>query len=164
MDVWESDLVDVQSLSKYNDKYRYLLTVIDVFTKYLHIVPLRSKTGTAVASAFQSVFNDSRYTTKQYKRRPIWVQTDKGKEFVNRSVQDLLKHEGIQFHVCKNPDIKCSVIERAHRTIRDKLYKYFTFKNTYRYIDVLDKFVKAYNDTLTLPRAWHRRKYAKQMS
>jgi hypothetical protein len=147
MGVWESDLVDVQSFSKDNDKYRYLLTVIDVFTKYLHVVPLRSKTGTAVASAFQSIFDDSRYTTKQYKRRPLWLRTDKGKEFLNRSVQDMLKHEGIQFQVCKDPDIKCSVIERAHRTLRDKLYKYFTYKNTHRYIDVLDRFVKAYNDT-----------------
>jgi hypothetical protein len=49
----------------------------------------------------------------------------------------MLKHEGIQFQVYKNPDVKCSIVERAHRTIRDKLYKYFTYKNTYRYIDVL---------------------------
>jgi len=60
----------------------------------------------------------------------------------------MLKREGIQFQVCRNPDVKCSVVERAHRTIRDRLYKYFTYKNTYRYIDVLPKFVKAYNDTV----------------
>jgi len=50
--------------------------------------------------------------------------------------------------VCKNPDVKCSVVERSHRMIRDRLYKYFTYKNSYRYIDVLPKFVKAYNDTV----------------
>jgi len=44
--------------------------------------------------------------------------------------------------------VKCSCIERAHRTIRDKLYRYFTFKNTYRYVDVLDDFVKGYNATV----------------
>jgi len=60
----------------------------------------------------------------------------------------VLKHDDIQFQVCKNPDVKCSVLERAHRTIRDRLYKYFTYKNTYKYIDVLPKFVKAYNDTV----------------
>jgi len=60
----------------------------------------------------------------------------------------MLKREGIQFQVCRNPDVKCSVVEHAHRTIRDRLYKYFTYKNTYRYIDVLPKFVKAYNDTV----------------
>jgi len=60
--------------------------------------------------------------------RPIWVRTDRGKEFTNKSFQDMLKREGIQFQICKTPDIKCSV-ERAHRTIRDKLFKYHTFKN-----------------------------------
>ena len=99
MDGWGSELVDVQSFSKHNDKYRYLLTVTDVFTKYIHVVPLHSKTGTAVASAFQSIFNDSRYTTKDYKRRRVWLRTDKGKEFVNRTVQEMLSHEGIQFQV-----------------------------------------------------------------
>ena len=144
MDVWECDLVDVRALGKYNDKYVYILSVIDVFSKFLHLVPLKSKTGTAVSSAFQSIFKDPRYST----RRPIWLRTDKGKEFLNRQFQDTLKREGIQFQVCKNPDVKCSVVERAHRTIRDKLYKYFTYKNTYRYIDVLPKFVKAYNNTV----------------
>jgi len=60
----------------------------------------------------------------------------------------MLRHEGIQFQYCKNPDVKCAVLERAHRTIRNRLFKYFTFKNTYRHIDVLPKFFKAYNDTV----------------
>jgi len=50
--------------------------------------------------------------------------------------------------VCRYPDVKFSLVKRAHRTIRDRLYKYFTYKNTYRYIDVLLKFVRAYNDTV----------------
>ena len=47
--------------------------------------------------------------------------------------------------MCKNPDVKCSIVERAHRTVKSK---YFTYKNTYRYIDVLPKFVRAYNATV----------------
>jgi len=137
-------MVDVRALGKYNDKYVYILSVIDVFSNFLHLVPLKSKTGTAVSSAFQSIFKDPRYST----RRPIWLRTDKGKEFLNRKFQDTLRLEGNQFQVFKNPDVKCSVVERAHRTIRDRLYKYFTYKNTYRYIDVLPKFVKAYNETV----------------
>ena len=50
--------------------------------------------------------------------------------------------------MCKNPDVKCSSEERAHRTLKTKIYKYFTYKNTYRYIDVLPKFMKAYNATV----------------
>jgi len=60
----------------------------------------------------------------------------------------MLKHEGIQLHVCKNPDVKYSVVERVQRTLREKFKKYFTFKKSYKYIDVLHKFVKAYNDTV----------------
>ena len=55
MYIWEYDVMDMQSLSKYKDKYKYLLSGIDVFSKYLYIVPLRSKTGTAVNSAFRSM-------------------------------------------------------------------------------------------------------------
>ena len=60
----------------------------------------------------------------------------------------MLKHEDIQFQVCRNPDVKCSIVERAQRTVRDRLYRYFTYTNAYRYIDVLPQFVKAYNDTV----------------
>ena len=76
------------------------------------------------------------------------VRTDKGKEFLNKTFQDMLKREGIEFSVCRNPDLKCSIIERAHRTLRDKLFKYFTYKNTHRYIDVLQDFVTGNNHTV----------------
>ena len=129
MDVWEADLLDVQNVSEFNDNYKYLLTVIDVFSKFLHVVPLKCKTGQTVASAFQSVFTDK--YSKPYKQRPLTLRTDKGKEFLNKTVQGMLKHEGIQFQVCKNPDVNCSVEERVQRTLRDRFNKYFTLKNSY---------------------------------
>jgi len=76
------------------------------------------------------------------------VRTDKGKEFFIKHFQNMLKREDIQFQVCRNPDVKCSTVERAQRTVRDRLYKYFTYKISYRYIYVLPKFVDAYNDTV----------------
>jgi len=82
--------VDVQSLTKYNDDHRYLLTEIDIFSKFLHIVPLKSKTGKAVSEAFETVLNNDRYM-KPLKRRPIWCRTDKGKEFLGSTFQKLLK-------------------------------------------------------------------------
>jgi len=60
-------------------------------------------------------------------RRPVWVRAGKGKEFLNKHFQEILKREAIQFQACTNPDVKCSLVERAHRTIRDKLCKYFTY-------------------------------------
>ena len=106
LDLSEADLVDVQSLAKHNDGHRYLLTVIDVFTKYLHIVPLKSKTAKAVSESFETVLNEDKYR-KPLKRRHVWVRTDKSKEFLGSSFQKLMKREGIQFLVCKNPDVKC---------------------------------------------------------
>ena len=147
MDLWECDLFDVQGLGKHNDGIKYYLSVIDVLSKYMHVVPLNSKTGPSVSAAFQSVLKDRRYS-KTLRRRPVWLQTDRRKEFTNRPFQEMLKHVGIQFHVCGNSDLKCAVVERAHRILRNKLYRYFTYKNTYRFVSVLQKFVKAYNNTV----------------
>jgi len=135
-------------LKKYNNNYRYLLQVIDVFSKYLHSVPLRTKTGKEVAAAaIESIFRDPKYT-KPIRRRPVWVRRDKGKEFLNTQFQTLLKREGIEFQVCRNPDVNCAVVERVNRTLRDKLHRYFTYKNTYKYTDVQPKFVTGYNATV----------------
>ena len=146
-DVWECDLIDVQALTKFNYSYIYVLTAIDVISKFLHIVHLKSKTGPAVTSSFQSFLKDSKYSPP-LKKRPIWVWTDKFKKFLNRYCQDMLKHEGMLFQVCRNPDVKCSVIERAQRTIRNRLYKYFTYRNTHRYSDVLPQLFQAYNGSV----------------
>ena len=78
------------------------LTAIDVFTKYLHIVPLNSKTAKAVSEAFETVLNNDKYM-KPLKRRPVWVRTDKSKEFQGSTFQKLLKQEGIQFQVVETP-------------------------------------------------------------
>ena len=74
------------------------------------------------------------------------MQTVRGKEFLKRTFKDMLKRRGIQFHVCRNRDVKCADVERAHRTIRNKLYRYSTYKNTNRFVDVLPRLVKAYNN------------------
>jgi transposase InsO family protein len=92
--------MDLSSLKKYNDIYKYIQHVIGVFSKYLLSVPLRSKTGAAVTSAFKAILQDPIYS-KPIRRRPVWVRTDKGKEFLNADFQGLLKREGIQFQICK---------------------------------------------------------------
>jgi len=67
------------------------LSVIDMFTKYMYLVPVKTKSGPSIASAFRSIFHDSRGL--------VWIGTDKGKEFLNKQFQDMLRHERIQFHV-----------------------------------------------------------------
>ena len=145
MDVWEFALMDMRSLIKYKDEYKYLLSVIDVFSKYLHIVTLRAKTGISVSSAFRSIL--AKYS-KPVRRRPVCVRTDKGEEILIGTFQALLRKEGIQFRVCRDPNVKYAIVERSHRKIREKLYKCMTYKNTYRYIDVVPRFVRGYNDSV----------------
>jgi hypothetical protein len=76
IDVWECGILDIQTLSKCNDRYRYILSVIDVFSKYLHLVPINTKSGPADTSAFRSLLHDD-------SPRPLWVGTDKSKDFLN---------------------------------------------------------------------------------
>ena len=88
MNVCEFDLLDMQSLSKINDKYKYVLSVTDTFSKYLHIVPLRSKKFTAVTSAYLSII--AKYS-KPVRRSPDCVRTGRGKKVLNRSLQAMLR-------------------------------------------------------------------------
>lgn len=138
--LFQADLVDMQSLSRYNDGYKYILTCIDVLSKYSFVKVLKNKKAQSVLSAFQSIFSE---------RIPNSLQTDSGKEFTNHLIQSYLKDMHVNFYTTNN-NTKASVVERFNRTLKTKMWKYFTEKNTYRYIDVIDKLVLSYNHT------WHR--------
>lgn len=90
----------------------------------MHIVPLEWMTDPVVTLAFRSVLENPKYF-EAARRRPIWVQTNRDKEFLNKTFQDMFKHENIQFHVCINPDVKYEIVERSYRT---KIYKHFTVR------------------------------------
>ena len=120
IDVWEFELMGVQFYAKYNDN-RYILSLVDVFSKFLYLIPVKTKSGPAVTAAFRSIFDDKPKLTS---RRPVWVRTDKGREFLNEDFQDMLRDEGIEFQDCRNPELKCEVVERTLRTIRERLYKH----------------------------------------
>ena len=136
--LWQANLVHMTHLADYNDGYRYILTIIDVFSKFTWVVALKKKDARTVAEAFQSITND---------RKLIKLQIDKGKEFINAFFQDKLRERGIQFYVSQNEDIKASVVERFNRTLKTKIWKFFTHRNTYRYVDVLQDMVHSYNNT-----------------
>ena len=75
------------------------------------------------------------------------LQTDRGKEFIGSVLKKFLKENNIVFRVASNSDVKAAVVERFIRTLKERMYRYFTYKNTYRYIDVLQKLITAYNKT-----------------
>lgn len=137
-DLFQADLNDMRKLSRYNDNYKYILTVIDVFSRYAWAVPLSDKKHSSVIKAFQNIFQE---------RKPLYLQTDKGKEFIAKSVQVFLKENDVKFYVTHNPDIKACFVERFNRTLKTKMYRYFTYKNTYKYVDILQDLVASYNKT-----------------
>jgi transposase InsO family protein len=137
-DLWQADLVDLSSLMRYNNGYRYLLTAIDVLTKYGRVTMLRNKNAATVTEAFSDMIGDV---------KPRLLQTDKGTEFLNAQFQKMLADNGIKHYTSENDDIKASIVERWHRTLLAKLYRYFTYKNTYRYVDVIQDIVASYNAT-----------------
>lgn len=135
---WQADLVSVENLSKDNAKHRFILTVIDVLSRYAFAVPLKSKHGTEIVKAFQKIFRHS-------KRKPKCIQTDKGREFLNQKFQTFLARHKIS-HFTTNSDTKASIVERFNRTLKNKMFRYFTANNTLNYVKVLDKLVKSYNN------------------
>jgi hypothetical protein len=79
---------------------------------------------------------------------PQLLQTDKGTEFLNATFRKVLRENGnIRHYTSENDDIKAAVVERLQRTILSKLYRYFTHKNTTRYVDVIQDLIASYNDT-----------------
>lgn len=135
---WQADLVDLQSLSKFNDGFKYLLMCIDIFSKYAWAVPLKSKSAGNTIMAFEVIFSSG--------RKPYKLQTDEGKEFVNKEVQKFLKTHFIDFFTTKS-ETKASVVERFNRTLKERMWRIFTKRNTYRYIDFLDSLLKNYNSS-----------------
>ena len=128
--IWGTDLADMQLLSKYNKGIRFLLCVIDIFSKYTWVVPLKDKNGISIVKAFQSIL-------KQSNRKPNKIWVDKGSEFYNAYLKKWLRdNEG-----------KSVVAERFIRTLKSKIYKYRTSISTNVYIDKLDDIMDEYNNT-----------------
>ena len=136
---WQADLVVMPELAIYNDEFVYLLTVIDVFSKYAWAIPLKTKTGESLIRAFQLIFDSSN-------RKPEKLQTDKGTEFINSKFQNFLKRNNIHFFTTES-ELKASICERFNRTLKSRMWRYLSYKNTKRYIDVLDDLVTAYNNS-----------------
>ena len=130
---WQADLVDMSRLKKSNDGTTFLLTVIDVFSKRAWCIPLKNKSAASLVAAFKQLLRE---------RLPITLQTDKGSEFLNRSLQKLLKQYGVH-----HEETKASIVERFNRTLKTRMWRYFTKNQSVRYLDVLQDFVRSYNKT-----------------
>lgn len=118
-DLWQADLVEMGNYSAFNRGYRFLLTIIDTFSKYAWAVPLKSKNASDVTNAMKSIFIKE-------SRSPVHLQTDDGKEFFNKEFQNLMRKYRIN-HYSTYSVIKASIIERFNRTLKGLMWKEFSY-------------------------------------
>ena len=138
-DQWQADLVDLQSLSRWNSGHKYLLTCIDILSKYAWVVPLKTKTGSELVKAFTKIF--------QQGRKPDKLQTDAGTEFKNKTFQTFLKQHQVHHFVTYN-ETKAQVVERFNRTLKQMMWRLFTTDSSYHYLDKINDIVNGnYNQT-----------------
>ncbi len=133
---FQADLVDMSAYSKENDNIKFLLTCIDVFSKYAWACPLKNKTGKEVTKVFESILKENRVPQK--------LQTDKGTEFFNNHFQQLMKKYDIH-HFATASDVKTSVVEHFNRTLRGRMTQFLTAINSERYYDILQDLIDGYN-------------------
>jgi len=139
MYLWQADLIVLPKYSRNNKGYKYILTVIDCFSKKAHAVLLKTKTGVAVANAFSDVFSFMKGT-------PRYLQTDQGKEFFNNCfIRYLKKYNVVLFHTYS--DLKASIVERFNRTLMTRLQKIFTHRKKPVYYDILSNVLDSYNNS-----------------
>ena len=136
---YQCDLIDVQKLKKANRGNGYILTCIDVFTKMGYARPIKNKTSRSIIPALKSIFAEAGLPRK--------LQTDKGGEFLSGPVQKYLKSKRIHHFTSQNEDIKAAIVERWNRTLKERLWRAFSRLDTTRFLELLPKLVKSYNNS-----------------
>ena len=135
----QADLVDFSLLKSYNDNYKYILVVVDVFLKKVFTAYLKSKSSSDMIEAFERVMPE---IGKFFK-----LQTDMGHEFLNYPFQTWLKQCHIDHFHKQNVDTKATIAECFICTLKERLWRYFTHTNSQRYVEFLPALVESYNNT-----------------
>ena len=135
---WDADTAVMTSYTKENDGFGYFLLVIDVFSRYVWTVPLRSTKGAEMAAALTSVLDKD--------RTPEKLRTDMGTEYKNRVVEKVMDEKGIDHFFTKN-ESKANFAERAIKNIKSRISRYRSRHQTNRWIDVLSDITERYNHT-----------------
>lgn len=136
-DTWQADLVEMGAYSNVNNGFRYLLTIIDTFSKYAWTIPIKSKTGYDVTNAMQSVLKGV--------RKPKNLQTDDGTDFFNKTFRTLMAKYKIN-HYSTYSSLKASIVERFNRTLKNKMWKAFSMNGNYEWVKIIMKILSDYNN------------------
>lgn len=136
-DLFQADLVEMLPYSKINKGYRYILVVIDVFSKFVWAYPCKSKSAKDVTAAMKKVLCD---------RVPKNLQTDMGKEFFNKEFRTLMEKYSIN-HYSSFSIMKASIVERVNRTLKNLMWKEFSLQGNYKWMQLLPRIIEKYNHT-----------------
>lgn len=137
-DTLQMDLVEMIPYARTNKGYKYILMVIDCFSKKAFARPLKTKTGKEVSEVTKSILDTISTPPKN-------VQTDLGKEFYNTHFRNLMKERGIN-HYSTYTEMKASIVERLNRSIKGMMWRHFGYSGTYKWHEVLDNIIELYND------------------
>src|SRR5713101_4747253 len=139
---WQADLVEMQPFSRENKGYRYVMTVIDILSRYAWAVPVIRKSAPSMLAAFKTLFG--KMTNG---RVPHLLQTDQGLEFENRPVQNYLTEKNIEHFTVKS-EYKAALVERFNRTLKSHMWRAFTKQGSHKWLTLLPKLLHAYNHTV----------------
>lgn len=139
-DLWQADLAEFIPYARENKGHKYILVVIDCYSKFLWTRPLKSKTAKVVVESLKQILKQARG------RVPNNLQTDQGKEFYNKEFSLLMSKFNIN-HYSTYSVKKASIAERVIRTLKNKLYREFSLRGKYKWIDILDNVTKQYNNS-----------------
>ena len=140
-DIWSLDILDLKDYGPENNRgYRYVLVVIDNFSKFGWTIPLKNKNAQTIRDSFENILISS-------KRSPNLIETDRGKEFYNNIFQDYLNKNNIKLY-SRNSSYGAVFAERFNRTIRDLLKRPVFEKGESNWIDVLPTITKQYNNRI----------------
>ena len=138
-DIWSLDILDLKDYGPENNrKYRYVLVVIDNFSKFGWTLPLKNKNAQTIKDSFENILISS-------KRKPNLIESDRGKEFYNNIFQDFLNKNNIKLY-SRSSSHGAVFAERFNRTIRDLLKKIVFEQGDANWIDVLQTITKQYNN------------------
>lgn len=139
-DTFQIDLVEMIPFANENRGYKYLLMVIDTFSKFAWIKKLKNKTGKEVTKAMEEIFKENPT------RCPKNIQSDLGKEFYNSNFQQLMRRYHIN-HYSTFTKLKASIVERFNRTFLNKLWRQFSLQGSPKWLALYEKIVNTYNRT-----------------
>jgi len=132
------DLIDIKDFHKDNMGTKYLLAAIDIFTRKAWVYPMKDKRAVTSVAIMRKLLEDSGPFL------PKAILFDRGKEFVNKLVHQLLKEKKVKI-ILPNTEAKAAFVERFNQTLQRKIYMHMTQYNTDKYIDNLPNIVASYN-------------------